>query len=85
MQNKDVLLPPLPLYKSDEYTDADMAEDLAAYIHLLLSIPEVTQSKQFLGLLHDHDGPGGAESAGAVPVSRIPRYPTALCLPRFSC
>lgn len=63
-------LPPLPAYKSEEesYTDADMAEDLAAYLHLLLSIPEVTQSKQFLALLHDHDGAAGTDATGALPV-----------------
>lgn len=45
-----------------------MAEQVAAYLRQLLELPEVTASRPFLGLLNDHDGAGGAESSGRVPV-----------------
>jgi hypothetical protein len=68
LQRKDLALPPLPLYK-EGHTDADMAEDLGGYLHLLLENPEVVQSQQFLSFLHDSDGGTATEVAGSmVPV-----------------
>lgn len=42
------------MYK-EGMTDADMAEDLAAYLHVLLANPEVTSSQPFLSFLKDSD------------------------------
>ena len=61
-------LPKLPNYTAECSTDAQIAEELATYILKLLAIPEVFSSRQFLSLLNDHDGAGGAESSGIVPV-----------------
>lgn len=62
------LLPPLPQYAGAATTDAEMAAQVAEYLRQLLARPAVTASRPFLGLLNDHDGAGGAESSGLVPV-----------------
>lgn len=68
----EVTLPPLPQYAGADTTDAEMAEQVATYLRQLLELPAVTASRPFLGLLNDHDGAGGAESSGTVPV----RFPS---------
>ncbi|EWM22485.1 conserved unknown protein [Nannochloropsis gaditana] len=83
---KDVTLPALPQYMEGS-TDAQMAEALTTYLYDLMAIPDVTASRQFLSLLNDHDGAGGAETSGLAPESAVdfllqPCAPTSLYVPR---
>jgi len=48
-----------------------MAEAVTTYLYELMALPDVTASRQFLSLLNDHDGAGGAESSGMVPENAV--------------
>lgn len=79
-------MPALPQYVEGS-TDAQMAEALTTYLYDLMAIPDVTASRQFLSLLNDHDGAGGAETSGLAPESAVdfllqPCAPTSLYVPR---
>ncbi len=48
-----------------------MAEAITHYLYQLMDLADVTVSRQFLSLLNDHDGAGGAESSGLVPENAV--------------